>query len=303
MGALVRPLPAPLAPGARIGVMAPAGPCDPDRVAAGVAALRGAGYTVELAANAAARAAYLAGDDRERRDGLVALLDGGVDALIATRGGYGTMRLLPELPWERLAAWHGWVVGFSDVTALHAALATRFPRATLHGPMVASLARDARAVARVRAWLEGRGPRVLFDLSRAHVLRPGVALGVSAGGTLSILAALAGTPFAPDYDDTVLFLEDVGEPLYRLDRLLTQLQLSSTLSRVQAVVVGNLVRCGRGEAGWRERFRERLLQTVPPHAVVVEGVPFGHGVTNVPFPLGVAVAVDTERGTISLGGE
>ncbi|MDD5563165.1 MAG: LD-carboxypeptidase [Thermoanaerobaculaceae bacterium] len=302
MSATPRPLPQPLTPGSRIGVMAPAGPCDPRALAAGVEALRAAGYEVICAPNVAARVGHLAGEDRERLAGIAGLLDRGVGCLIAARGGYGTMRLLPDLPWERFASWQGWVVGFSDLTALHAALSGRFPRATLHGPMAASFGRDARGAEMVVAWLAGRAPRRLFELRRARALRPGVARGVSVGGTLSILAALAGTPFAPEYEDAVLFLEDVGEPLYRLDRLLTQLRLSSRLSRVKAVVVGDLARCGRGETGWRERFRELLLDALPADAVVVEGVPFGHGGRNVPFPLGVEVEVDTPRGEITWGG-
>ncbi|HQT93291.1 MAG TPA: LD-carboxypeptidase [Thermoanaerobaculaceae bacterium] len=302
MSAAPRPLPRPLAPGARIGVMAPAGPCDSGALAAGVEVLRGAGYEVVCAPNAATRTGHLAGADRDRIAGIAGLLDDGVDCLLAARGGYGTMRLLPDLPWERLAAWSGWVVGFSDITALHAALATRFPRATLHGPMAASLGRDARSAEMLLAWLSGRAPRRLFELRRARALRPGIARGVAVGGTLSILAALAGTPFEPDYEDGVLFIEDVAEPLYRLDRLLTQLRLSSRLLRVKAVVVGRLARCGRGEVGWRERFRELLLDSLPADAVVVEGASFGHGGSNVPFPLGVEVEVDTPRGEISWGG-
>jgi muramoyltetrapeptide carboxypeptidase len=282
--------------------MAPAGPCDPRALAAGVEVLRGAGYEVICAPNVTTRAGYLAGADRDRLAGIVGLLDQGVDCLLAARGGYGTMRLLPELPWERLAAWAGWVVGFSDLTALHAALATRFPRATLHGPMAASLGRDAHGAEALLAWLGGRAPRRLFELRRARVLRPGVARGVAVGGTLAVLAALAGTPFEPDYEDAVLFIEDVAEPLYRLDRLLTQLRLSSRLLRVQAVVVGTLARCGRGEASWRERFRELLLDALPADAVVVEGAAFGHGGSNVPFALGVEVEVDTFRGEINWGG-
>ncbi len=282
--------------------MAPAGPCDPRALAAGIDVLRGAGYEVISAPNAALRTGHLAGADHDRLEGIVGLLDSGVECLLAARGGYGTMRLLPDLPWDRLAAWSGWVVGFSDLTALHAALATRFPCATLHGPMAASLGRDRRGAAALLDWLAGRAPRRLFNLQRAEVLRPGVARGVAVGGTLSILAALAGTPFEPDYGDAVLFIEDVAEPLYRLDRLLTQLRLSSRLLRVKAVVVGRLARCGRGEAGWRERFRELLLGSLPAGAVVVEGVPFGHGGANVPFPLGVEVEVDTPGGEISWGG-
>lgn len=282
-------------------MVAPAGPCPPEALSAGVELLRGRGFAVLLAPNAHSRTGYLAGSDRERLDGITWLIDQGVHALVAARGGYGTMRLLPDLPWDRLASWQGWVVGFSDVTALHAALATRFPRATLHGPMVASLPRDPRGAALLVDWLSGHGPQKLFEVGSRHVLRPGVARGVSAGGTLAVLAALAGTPFEPDYEGCVLFLEDVGEPLYRLDRLLTQLRLSSRLGRARAVVVGRLARCGRGEAGWRDRWRELLLEAVPD-AVVVEGLAFGHGGVNVPFPLGVEVEVDTIRGEIVWGG-
>ncbi len=282
-------------------MMAPAGPCSPEALDAGAAWLRSRGYEVLLAPNAKSRTGYLAGGDRERSDGVAWLLDRGVHALVATRGGYGAMRLLDELPWERLAAWGGWVAGFSDVTALHAALSTRSPRATLHGPMVASLARDRRGADSLEAWLSGAGKAAPLRVRERGVLRPGVARGVTAGGTLSILAALAGTGFEPEYDGCLLFLEDVGEPLYRLDRLLTQLRLSSRLGRARAVIVGRMSRCGRGEAGWRERWRALLLEAAPD-AVVVEGLPFGHGGANVAFPLGVEAEVDTRRGVISWGG-
>ena len=301
MSAHARPLPAPLPPGARIGVMAPAGPCPPDALGAGVEFLRGQGFEVLLAPNVLARARYLAGSDDERLAGIAWLLDEGVDALIATRGGYGAPRLLPGIPWERLASWQGWIVGFSDVTALHSALATRFPRATLHGPMVASFGRGPRGAELTVAWLTGRAPKRIFELDGSHVVRPGIVRGVSAGGTLSLLAALVGTGFEPEYEGSVLFLEDVGEPLYRLDRLLTQLRLSSRLGRVTAVIAGRLASCGRGEEKWRDRWRELLLEAAPG-AVVAEGLPFGHGRENVPFPLGVEVGVDTVRGEITWGG-
>ncbi len=294
-------LPPPVPAGGTIGVMAPAGPCPSEALDSGVAWLRGRGYKVVVAPNARSRTGYLAGSDAERLDGVTRLLDRGVHALIATRGGYGVMRLLPELPWDRLSAWGGWVVGFSDITALHAALAARGARATLHGPMVTSLARDPRGAESMVSWLSGRAGGEVFRFSQRHVLRAGSARGVSVGGTLSIMAALAGTPFEPPYDGCVLFLEDVGEPLYRLDRLLTQLRLSSRLGRARAVILGRLSRCGRGEAGWRERWRDLVLAAAP-NAVVVEGLPFGHGGTNVAFPLGVELEIDTRRGVVSWGG-
>jgi muramoyltetrapeptide carboxypeptidase len=293
MAARGKPLPPALVPGARVGVMAPAGPSDPEALQAGIDVLRQAGFEVVPAPNLASREAYLAGSDEQRLAGISALLDADVQALIAARGGYGVTRLLDRMPFARLAEWRGWVVGFSDVTALHAALGTRFTCATLHAPMVTALSRDARGAGLLVSWLGGRAPRLLFNVPKQGVVRPGVTRGIAVGGNLSMLAALVGTPFEPEYRDAVLFLEDVGEPAYRLDRLLTQLRLASRLAGVRAVVVGRLARCGRGEPGWRERWRAVLLGAVQPDAVVVDGLAFGHGGTNVPFPLGAEVEVNT----------
>ena len=275
-----------------------AGPVDPDRVSSGLALLRSFGFSVVQAPNLHRREGYLAGGDGERLAGLEALLDAGVDVLIAARGGYGTTRLLPELPWERLAAWGGWVVGFSDVTALHAALSSRFPAATLHGPMVSTLGRDPVSTERLLGWLRGQGPAELLGLEGATVLRGGTALGPAVGGNLSVLAALEGTPYRPSYDGAVLFLEDVGEPGYRLDRLLTQLRQTSALTGVRAVLAGELHHCGRDEPGFEAHWHELLLEAAPAEAVVVAGLAFGHGTVNLPFPLGAGVEVDTRRGVV-----
>lgn len=285
-----------------MGVVALSGPVHEGALATGLALLRSEGFVVVEAPNLRSRDRYLAGDDVARAAGLDAVIDAGVEAVWAARGGYGLTRLLPCLPWDRLAAWGGWVIGFSDVTALHAGLATRAPVACLHAPMVQSLTRHRASAAATLALLRGEPPRPLMRTGRALTLRPGRARGVAVGGNLAVLAALAGTPFEPDYEGAVLFLEDVGEPLYRLDRLLTQLRLSSRLDAVNAVVAGRLARCGRGEAEWRVRWRELLCETAPPSAVVVEGLPFGHGVANMPIPLGAEVEVDSERGTVTLGG-
>ncbi|HPC83979.1 MAG TPA: LD-carboxypeptidase [Thermoanaerobaculaceae bacterium] len=300
--AITRTLPRPLGDGSRVGVVALSGPVHEPSLEAGLAVLRDAGFVLVEAPNLRAREGYLAGDDGARLGGLEAVLDAGVEALWAARGGYGTMRLLERMPWDRLAAWGGWVVGFSDLTALHAGLATRASFATVHGPMVQSLPRGPVSARATMALLRGEqpAPRMLFGLR--EVVRPGLAKGVAVGGNLAMLAALAGTPFEPDYAGAVLFVEDVGEPLYRLDRLLTQLSLSSRLESVQAVVAGRLARCGRGEVGWRSRWRAMLAGAAPPGAVVLEGLPFGHGRLNMPIPLGVEVVVDSERGTVTWGG-
>lgn len=302
MPAQPRPLPPPVPTGGCIGLISLASPLDPRVARRGIRALERAGFHVISPANLAARHGYLAGDDEARLAGLLEVLAARPHALLATRGGYGVMRLLPHLPWRELARWGGWVVGFSDLTALHAALSTRFPWATLHGPMLSSLARPDRRAEQVLGWLRGKPRSLLFRIPPGGVVRGGVARGVAAGGNLSLLAALVGTPYEFDYDGAVLFLEDVNEPAYRLDRLLTQLALSSRLARVKAVVVGEMARCGAGLLGWRKRWRQ-LLEEVAPQAVIVEGVGFGHGRRNRPLPLGVEVEVDTAARTVRWGGE
>lgn len=297
-----RALPAPLRKGDTIGIVAVASGPSAKELAGGVAFLERAGFEVLVAVPKARRGEYTAGSDARRADAVHRLIDRGARALIAARGGYGMMRVLPLLDWERLREWGGWVVGFSDLTALHAALPARFPAASLHGPLAVTLLRHPRSSRLLLDWLHGQPPETLFTFDRAQVVRAGVARGVSVGGNLSLLASLIGTPWEPAYDDTVLFLEDVNEPGYSLDRLLTQLRLSSRLARVRAVVVGRMTRCGLGEVGWRGRWRRLLAEAAPAGAVVVEGLPFGHGAANLPFPLGVEVAVDTTRGTVSWGG-
>ncbi len=301
MSQTARPLPFPVPRGGRIGVFALSGPVAAERLAAGVRRLENDGFEVELAPNLALHARYLAGSDSERLAGLEWLLERGVDALVAARGGYGAMRVLPSLPWDRLSRWGGWIVGFSDVTVLHAAAARRYPYATLLGPMVTTLARHEDSARRLLAWLRNEVPARLSPVTPGQVVRSGTARGVAIGGTLSLLASLVGTPYDYDYEGAVLFVEEVGESLYRLDRLLTHLRLSSRLERVRAIVSGRLVGCSRGEVGWRDEWR-RLLAEVAPHAVVVEGLSFGHGSRNLPIPLGVEVAVDTAAGSIAVGG-
>lgn len=288
--------------GARIGVFALSGPPDAAALAAGIRRLEAAGFVVLRAANLDDRDAYLAGGDEARVAGLAGLLDDGVDVLLAARGGYGALRALPLLPWQRLREWGGWLVGFSDLTALHAAAAAHGLPATLHGPVTTTLTRHEPSTERLLALLGGRAPRRLFRVPASRVVRPGVARGVAVGGNLSVLAALTATRFEPDLGGVVLFLEDVGEPGYRLDRLLTHLRLSSRLDSVKALIAGRLARCARGEPGWRERWRRLLDEAAPPGAVVIEGLPFGHGTANLPFPLGVEVTVDTRRGEISWEG-
>lgn len=295
-----KPLPPPLRPGDRIGIWAPASTPKWEDVERGLAVLRQAGYAVELAPNLKTKNGYLAGEDRERLDGLARLLAVGCRCLWAVRGGYGVMRILPSIPWDTLASWNGFLVGYSDLTALHAAALTRLPFATVHGPMITSLGASSQATSRVLRVVAGNLPSPLFRFREEQVLRPGRVSGVLIGGNLSLLVSLVGTPYEPPWDGAIVALEDVGEPGYRLDRMLTTLALAGRWERVSAVVVGKLARCGRGEPGFREAWHRRLLEVIPePRPVVVE-LPFGHVRRNWAFPVGVRALLDANRGVFAV---
>ena len=189
------------------------------------------------------------------------------------------------------------LIGYSDATALLNPLTLRGGVVQVHGPVVTELTQwDCPNFVRLRALLEGRLlDSRLFDVESSYIVRPGHAVGKALGGNLSLLATLAGTPWAPDLRGAVVFIEEVNEPLYRLDRLLTQLRISGMLNEVKALISGNLHGCGVGSD---QRWRQLLLEATPDGAPVVHGLPFGHGPANLAFPVGAVVELDTDGGAL-----
>jgi muramoyltetrapeptide carboxypeptidase len=288
--------PAPLAPGARVHVLAPSSPFDRARFEQGLPFLRER-YDVTLGEALFERAGFLAGDDDARlRDLERALDDPAHGALIAARGGYGATRLLPHLEVGRIRRAEKWLVGFSDVTALHA-LWARAGLCSIHGPMVCSLA-DASMDVRDQ-WidlLEGLDPRPLTALTRVH---GGRAEGRLFGGNLTVLCALSGTPHAPPMDDTILVLEDIGERPYRIDRMLTQMLQAGLFEGVRGIVLGQLSECGPGPDGTTVEhvLEERLGSLGVP---LVKDAPVGHIDDNQPLLLGATAFLDADGGRLEL---
>jgi muramoyltetrapeptide carboxypeptidase len=288
----------PLAPGEPLGIVALSGPVVPSELERGLDTLSAWGHPVLLAANLGSRRGYLAGSDDERLAGLDRVLDRGARVIVAARGGFGATRILDRLPWERLHAQQVCLVGYSDLTAVINPLARRSGVVQVHGPMVASGLHPRRNAARLRRLLcGGLVGRRLFRFGPGKVLRHGHVTGLSVGGNLSVLTSLIGTHHEPELAGRVLFVEEVNEPMYRLDRMLTQLASSARLTDVKALIIGTLRGCsGSGDSltGWSRR----LLEVAPKDAAVVAGLPFGHGARNMAFPVGVPVEVDTGAGVI-----
>jgi len=294
--ALIRP--APLRRGDVVRVVAPSGPVDPENLRAGVAILRGLGLEVRFRADVTARHGYLAGDDARRlAEWREASADREARALFCARGGYGAMRILDQIDPTPLLDPAKWVVGFSDVTALHALL-NRAGLVTLHAPLVTTLGHATpAAVEHLRALLFGERPPPSPGFGPpapgagclgSGVIRPGHASGVLLGGSLTLLAHLCGTRFFPPLGGAVLFLEDVGEKPYRLDRYLTQLRLAGALETVRAVCVGHLTACDFDGLAGAEVVRELVRALGVP---AIEGVAAGHADDNLALPLGAPVTV------------
>ena len=295
-----------LAPGALVGVAALSGPVREEDLAAGVATLESFGYRVRLASNVLSREPLLglAGDDDARLAGYLALVsDPEVDAVLFARGGYGVTRLLGRLPEKLLRDTAKLHCGFSDVTALSAFLRERCGLVSIHGPMVAadlSTALDPLTADWFPALLEGRAPRHL-EVPSADVLVPGNAEGPLVGGCLSLLAALSGTPWEYDFRGALLFIEEVGEEAYRVDRMLGTLLSTGRLDGLAGIMAGSMTRVTFGGVEDPERLRKLLLDRFTPLGVpVAVGLPFGHAGPNVPLPVGARAVWDGGTRTLVL---
>ena len=301
-GALTRPRR--LVPGDTVAVVAPSGPSMPERLAAGVALLESWGLRVRVMPHVLTghqQLPHLAATDAERAADLQqAWLDPEVAAVICARGGYGAQRMVELLDWDALRAAPAKVfLGYSDATALHEAFALRLGLATLYGPMAAGqvFTEDAATAEHLRRTLfEPERVRLLGSPS-AECLVPGRARGVTAGGCLTLLATDRGTPAArPDFAGAILVLEDVGEPLYSLDRLLTQLLRSGALAGVAGVALGSWEGCHPAY-----RINELMLDRLGPLGVPVVGeLGFGHGPSSITVPLGLPAVLDADAGTLEL---
>ena len=281
------------------------GPVREEDLAAGAAALESFGYRVRLAPNVLEREPLLglAGGDDARLAGYLALVeDPDVEAVLFARGGYGVTRLLARLPARALAETGKLHCGFSDLTALSAFLRERCGLVSIHGPMVAAdLARplDPLTADWFPALLEGRAPSRLVAYE-ADVLVPGRAEGPLVGGCLSLLAALAGSPWEFDYDGALLFIEEVGEEAYRVDRMLGTLLSSRRLGRPAGIITGSMTRVTFGGAEDPGRLRDLLLDRLAPLGVpVASGLPFGHTGPNVPLPVGARASWDGASRTLA----
>ncbi|MEO8503713.1 MAG: LD-carboxypeptidase [Acidobacteriota bacterium] len=291
-------------PGDRVGVAALSGPVREDRLQSGLTALRALGYEPVLGSNIRSHAGLFAGSDNERLDGFHALAaDADLRAIFFARGGHGLLRILPRIDWSLLAETPRFYVGYSDLTPFLLGVVARLGLVALHGPMIAAdLARglSAEEVASLQAALRADP---LPTLPVAGFLAPGSAEGVLLGGCLSLLVSTIGTPYGLDGEGAILAWEDTNEPLYRIDRMLTHLNLSGTLSAVRGMVMGSCPVRGADTAispdsmPAVECLRDHAASL---HGPVAWGLPMGHDSPNWTLPLGRRVLLDSATQELAL---
>ena len=289
--------------GDTVGLIEPAGFSDgPADIEAVMHTIRGMGLVPRVGRHVAARHGYLAGTDEQRASDLNAMYDDPeVRAVFAMRGGWGCARILPLLDWQAIRADPKLLVGFSDVTALHLAFASRAGFATIHGPNAANSWRETSWESLWRLAFTGETPTLGgAGASPIATLRPGTARGRLLGGNLSVLSALVGTPWLPDFDGAILFLEDTGEAEYRIDRMMSQLALAGILDKVAGLAFGQCTRCTSGIPDYIGfTVPEILRQYLEPLGVpAFHGANIGHVANQLCVPVGAEVELDAEAGTL-----
>lgn len=297
--------------GDTIGLIAPAGPVSEEKLTKALDNLAALGLRVKEGASLRTRFGYLAGTDAARLSDLhQAFADPEVDAVWCVRGGYGTTRLLPDLDFDLIRKNPKPFIGYSDITALHLAIAQKTVLVTFHGPVAASDFPEDTLQYFKAALMNPAPPFTIAapdDQSafkgeeyKPFTLVPGTSKGALTGGNLSLLSTLAGTAFEPSFREKIVFIEEVGEQPYRVDRMLTQLLQATDLKRAAGIALGVFADCGPKDAAFSftlsETLRERLGGLGIP---VCYGLPLGHVSSIATYPYGIRAELDAEKRTLT----
>jgi muramoyltetrapeptide carboxypeptidase len=280
-----------LQPGDRVGIVAPSGPVDRKSFSYGINILKSMGLTPVFSKEIFRKNGYLAGSDQIRAEELHQnYRDPDIQAILCARGGYGSLRVLPHVDWSLLRSNPKILMGYSDVTALLAAVQLHCGQVVFHGPMISGLA-DISETSRRTIWRALASAEPLhYEFPDAVVLQPGTASGRLFAGNLTVLNHLLKTPYEPSFDGTILILEEINETLYRIDRMLTQMKQAECLKGVRGLMLGGFDQCGK-DREIHTLFQEKFQDADIP---VLAGCPFGHGRENWAVPMGEAAVLNAD---------
>ena len=281
--------------GDTIGVAAPSARFDDQKLEKGILCLRELGFDVHVPQEIFKKKRYLAGEDLSRAmivNELFANPD--IKGIIAARGGFGAMRMLDFLDWELIQSSPKLFMGFSDTTALLTSIIQRTGFKVVHGPNLVSLAEaDPQTLSSFYQSITGIAGDIFID--HGHCLKPGQARGKLIGGNISTLTHLIGTRFQPDFHGAVLFLEDVGEPAYKIDRMLSQMKMADMFQGIQGLITGSFENCAN-----QNYLPQILLEIFGEYGVpILMGLNSGHSKVNLSLAMGVEVLLDAAKARLT----
>ncbi|WP_339879257.1 LD-carboxypeptidase [uncultured Algoriphagus sp.] len=275
-------------------------------------ALEALGFEVKLGKSLMNRYGHLAGTDAERAGDLNEMFaDKDVKAIVSIRGGSGAARILPLIDYKSISKNPKPLLGYSDITALHCAIHAQTGLITFHGPMGSGSWNSFNVEQFEKVFfnqekityqnIHPESDDLVIKTNRIQTLKGGKAEGKILGGNLTVLTAISGSPYYPDFKNAILFIEDVGEDPYRMDRMMSTLKLNGTLDQIKGFVFGQCSECEPG-GGYGSLTLDQVLDDyiLPLNIPAYSGAMIGHISKQFIIPVGGKVAIDADQGTISL---
>ena len=290
-----------------IGVITPAWVPHEERMKSGIQYLEDKGYTVKIGKNVGKIHGYFAGTDEERASDINEMfVDPEVDMIICARGGWGGLRLVDKLDYDQIRINPKLLVGYSDITTLQLAIWKKIGIPSISGPMVAVEMGKGILPFTEQHFLDqlyNENPVYVFNYqeSQTSVFKAGRGEGILLGGCLSLVSHLIGTPYMPDYSGAILFLEDIGEKPYKIDRYLAHLNQAGIFDQINGLILGDFIDCGADENEVSFHLDEILDDYFREVSYpVIRNFPYGHGDIKFSMPVGVYTVLDTERDELRL---
>ncbi len=280
----------------RIGVVAPASPVyNKDQFNDAITTLTDLGFNLKLGNHVQDQRGYLAGTDKDRAEDLMAMFkDEEVDAILCIRGGWGCNRIIDLLDYDVIKSNPKPLIGFSDITSLHNAILSKTGLVSFHGPVGTSDWNEFTKGSFEQVLISKKeGFYTLPENEDAFTIHSGTAEGPILGGNLSVLVAMIGSEYLPDFSNSILFLEDVGEDVYRLDRMITQLKLAGILDTINGFIFGKCTNCDAGSNSLtlEEMFNDHIK---PLQIPAFSGAMISHESKNVTIPVGLRAHMDSD---------
>ncbi|MEH1998318.1 MAG: LD-carboxypeptidase [Nostoc sp.] len=290
--------------GDTVGLIAPAGIVDAKDIEAAQKSISQLGLKVKLGAHILDRYGYLAGKDADRAQDLNLMFsDRTIKAIIPMRGGWGCNRILPLINYSLIRSHPKIIIGYSDITTLLLAINARSQMITFHGP-VATSTWNQFTVDYFKRILFNAEAVTMQNLNpsevRMEIIAPGKARGKLVGGNLSVLSAMVGSPYLPSWNKSILFVEEVGEDVYRIDRMLTQLKTAGILNQIAGFIFGQCTKCSLGDEPSFTLIQVLQQHILPLNIPAWYGSMIGHIKDKFTLPIGVEVEINAELGTIRM---